>query len=756
MNKSQKIYLGAGNTSTKSQDKYIIVKLEQEVKTLEFLTLNLSTEDAYQNFNADYGVLVGRVLANGGIGIPNAKISVFIPLNDTDALDSDIYSIYPYKTPRDKNNEGKRYNLLPHVSQYEQSSGIYKPKQPFGSFFIKPEIVINESFLNVYKKYYKYTALTNEYGDYMIFGLPIGTQTIHMSVDITDIGKYSMTPASMIQLGYPQNLFTDNATEIKPSDDLNDLPNIETQEISVDIIPFWGDTTNFEIGITRQDFRIKATISSDFIVFGTTMTMGETSTFGNPIEDSTQVRKYINSSFYSLSNISTHVDIPNNSDIRTYRSVPPTIRVFTYTSDVPVDANGNLQIPNNIDFDKQIRELSKSEYFEYNENGQFLLSIPCNRYRIITDENGNTVTDDNSPYGVFTRFYGMILINYPNSNALPIQVSLDSDNNIISPKARGWLKIPQTIGLNISESGSYETINNNWRKEYYSFIGGEVYSVAQFYPTKIADKTFVQITNENNIDVAPNTENNFYWNNLNGLDLQSYTTGAWFKVQGTNSITQAGYDSQNYLVSPNTSSPQFVYDFAPNVNQFGDYDSVSDSSNRYFGGQWLNFNLFFPQYGWNYNGNDYYYADVFHNNYKNTSPQAGYTNDNNQKIFAGLVNTKNLLKGDAFQTAFIKIPRVEIKKLFDIPYKGINVYAWNNNTMENKQNGIKDINTLPLDSSIYKYLVPDYSLINRTTGRSYNRFGYDNNCAENQSTAYLFKGMYNNNCIKMLSDFGVI
>jgi len=76
--------------------------------------------------------------------------------------------------------------------------------------------------------------------------------------------------------------------------------------------------------------------------------------------------------------------------------------------------------------------------------------------------------------------------------------------------------------------------------------------------------------------------------------------------------------------------------------------------------------------------------------------------------------------------------------------------------MENKQNGIKDINTLPLDSSIYKYLVPDYSLINRTTGRSYNRFGYDNNCAENQSTAYLFKGMYNNNCIKMLSDFGVI
>ena len=52
-----------------------------------------------------------------------------------------------------------------------------------------------------------------------------------MSVDITDIGKYSMTPASMVQLGYPANLFTQTCNKIKPSNDLTDLPNIETQEI---------------------------------------------------------------------------------------------------------------------------------------------------------------------------------------------------------------------------------------------------------------------------------------------------------------------------------------------------------------------------------------------------------------------------------------------------------------------------------------------------------------------------------------------
>ena len=113
MNKSQRIYLSTGDTSNENQDKYIKVKLEQDIDTLEFMSLRLGTADVYQNFNADYGVLVGRVLANGGIGIPNAKISIFIPIDDDDAQNPEIYSFYPYTTPRDKNNDGKRYNLLP-------------------------------------------------------------------------------------------------------------------------------------------------------------------------------------------------------------------------------------------------------------------------------------------------------------------------------------------------------------------------------------------------------------------------------------------------------------------------------------------------------------------------------------------------------------------------------------------------------------------------------------------------------------------
>ena len=325
MNKSQRIYF---DPDAQGSDRYIKVRLEQDVDTFEFLTMNLSTEDVYQNFNSDYGVLIGRVIANKGIGVPNAKISIFIPLADEDATDGEIVSIYPYRTPRDKNNEGKRYNLLPRVSKIDPITNQIKPKQAFGSFPIKEELVTNVSFLNVYKKYYKYTATTNDAGDYMIFGVPIGTQTVHMSIDITDIGKYSMPPAAMVSnLGYSPNLFTDGNSKIKPSNDLDDLPNIETSEISVDIIPFWGDTTNFEIGITRQDFRVKAALGNVFIIFGSVFTDGVNSMWGSNIG----LFRYI-SELYHISD-----DEYNNISMLSKRIGTVTEKIYYYPPSISDD-----------------------------------------------------------------------------------------------------------------------------------------------------------------------------------------------------------------------------------------------------------------------------------------------------------------------------------------------------------------------------------------------------------------------------------
>jgi len=70
--------------TTPGVDKNINIALEQDYDFLEILSLKISQQDLYQSFCADYGVLVGRVIANEGFGVPNAKVSVFIPISNED------------------------------------------------------------------------------------------------------------------------------------------------------------------------------------------------------------------------------------------------------------------------------------------------------------------------------------------------------------------------------------------------------------------------------------------------------------------------------------------------------------------------------------------------------------------------------------------------------------------------------------------------------------------------------------------------
>ena len=55
--------------------------------------------------------------------------------------------------------------------------------------------------IEVYDKYYKYTVTTNDSGDFMIFGVPTGQQTLVMNLDLSNIGCFSLAPSDLIRLG---------------------------------------------------------------------------------------------------------------------------------------------------------------------------------------------------------------------------------------------------------------------------------------------------------------------------------------------------------------------------------------------------------------------------------------------------------------------------------------------------------------------------------------------------------------------------
>lgn len=286
-NKTIRIPTKVGN----QKEKYVNLRLDQDFEKIEILSLTLKQSQVYRSFNADYGVIVGRVQSSG-VGLPNCKISLFIPISNKDLLKPEILSIYPFLNSTDKDTTGKRYNLLNKLKKLNPFSGFkennygigYKPKTPIGSIPDKIELLTNDSWIEVYDKYYKFTTVTNNSGDYMIFGVPIGNQTLHMDCDITDIGKYSTTIPILVQVGgLPASSFNDDGTKLIATTDLGNIPTLQSQDTDVDVVPFWGNKDNYQIGITRKDFNVNAKIIPSFTLMGAGITQGENSFWGNRI-----------------------------------------------------------------------------------------------------------------------------------------------------------------------------------------------------------------------------------------------------------------------------------------------------------------------------------------------------------------------------------------------------------------------------------------------------------------------------------------
>jgi hypothetical protein len=189
---------------------------------------------------------------NNGFGVPNVKVSIFIPVEESDLNDPVISSLYPYSDPfpDQKNSQGVRYNLLPKNKQSLDHT-------PVGTFPKKREILDNGTTLEIYEKYFKYTTTTNESGDYILFGVPVGEHTLHYDMDISDIGFLSVRPFELINQGYSENQFQ-NRFIYKSSRNLESLPQIFSDNIPVNIEPYWCDSLSVgsKLGINRYDINI--------------------------------------------------------------------------------------------------------------------------------------------------------------------------------------------------------------------------------------------------------------------------------------------------------------------------------------------------------------------------------------------------------------------------------------------------------------------------------------------------------------------
>ena len=240
------------------------VDLNQDYDHLEILSLKISQIDEYQNYCSDYGVIAGRVDINNGFGVPNVKVSIFVPVEDVDLSDPIISQLYPYEDPfpDKKNINGIRYNILPKNKQTLDHT-------PVGTFPKKREILDDATTLEIYEKYYKYTTTTNKSGDYILFGVPLGQHYLHYDCDVSDIGFISSRPYEMMSEGYSEDLF-DNRFKFKSSNNLDSLPQIFSQNIPITVEPFWCDSLSVgsPLGINRLDFSIGYEVTPTAIFMG--------------------------------------------------------------------------------------------------------------------------------------------------------------------------------------------------------------------------------------------------------------------------------------------------------------------------------------------------------------------------------------------------------------------------------------------------------------------------------------------------------
>ena len=380
-------------------DKSLNVLIDQEFEYLEILSLKILPSQIYTRQCSDYGVLVGRVSVNNGFGIPNAKVSIFVPLDSTDELDPVISELYPYKSLSDLNDDGYRYNLLP----YKQSHSGHVPT---GTFFTRNDVLVDPMLIEVYDKYYKFSTVTNTSGDYMIFGLPTGSQTIVVDIDLSDIGEFSLSPQDLIRMGIasPSQVA---GTTFKSSTNLRSLPQIISINRTVEVEPLWGQPEICNLGITRTDFDLSSEAGID--ITPTAIFMG--SIVSTTEEDALKRTCKVRGNAGYLCSLTT-----GPGEILGIRQT-----IFQ-------DEYGR-PILESFDLDEGGKVID--------ENGTWLVDIPMNLDYYITNEFGEQVISNDPKKGVPTRAKCRFKVKWDQSPSLSEQIKR---GYFIVPNVRehGW------------------------------------------------------------------------------------------------------------------------------------------------------------------------------------------------------------------------------------------------------------------------------------------------------------------------------
>ena len=418
------------------------VHLDQTYDEFQILSLKIDQQNSYNLYQSDKGIIVGRVLANGGVGVSNAKISIFVETDDTMGLDKHI--LYPYSSVNDINNDRVRYNLLPDYVDEDCHQNV-------GTFPNKRFVLDNDDVIEVFDRFWKYTTVTNTAGDYMLYGIPAGNQTLHMDVDLSDIGLLSQRPRDMIYKGYNINQF-ESPNKFKEDTNLNSLAQIKSQDVGVFVYPFWGDSTDNpdNIAVTRCDIQVDYKFEPTCIFIGSIITDTGSNAIGKNCAGTDNVGKM--------------------SDL--------------------VAGEGSIEMIRKT-IDNKVEEFQIKGNRVIDGDGVWCYQIPMNLDYVMTDEFGNLVPTDNPDKGIPTR------------TRVRFRISLDDAPSDNTARKRCKYLVPNNPRIDSerfpvftadeAHEPDYEFGTNTREESYCDLFWNKVYTVKNYIPriqknTKITNR----------------------------------------------------------------------------------------------------------------------------------------------------------------------------------------------------------------------------------------------------------------------------
>ena len=326
-------------------DYYTNISLERTIDNLNTLSVHNTVINNTITKSSPTGVLFGKITAlqkikdefgnNINLPLANTTIGIFNTSNKFPAISS-----------VDSNG-----NRIPLNLQENCNSNLYFNAE---SYSADTQYLLNDYSDSSIPEQYRYTTITNENGEFILYDLPIGQQTLMFEIDLL---KQGLTKDEVALNFFPY-----------PTDDspnISTVPHYYFRQISVNIAPSWG---TFQTGYTQINISVPLDLRK-----WTTYILPPVSVFGQLLEQSVS-NDVSNSLKIDIRDMT--VDFTINQDLKP-------VRVAQIPDDLDRDNTQQYFWNNEI--------VSNKTTIEFKKFGCAVFKLPANMYDpngYKTDKNG--------------------------------------------------------------------------------------------------------------------------------------------------------------------------------------------------------------------------------------------------------------------------------------------------------------------------------------------------------------------------------